>query len=237
MMNHSDTPAKILRFIDLTSLNATDDKQTIVQLCHKAQQHTVATVCILPRFVQLAKQQLINTPVRIATIANFPDGNLTHETVLENVATSLLYGADEIDLVIPYRNYLQGDRDSTIKLISDCKALCGQRLLKTILETGELQTEATIHAASCDALAAGADMLKTSTGKVKVNATLEAATIMLDCIRTEKPTAGLKVAGGIQTLEQAQQYIRLVENTMDKDWLTLQHFRIGASSLLDKLAD
>ncbi len=148
-------------------------------------------------------------------------------------------GADEIDLVLPYRDYLEGNKATAITLIKSAKHACGNKCLKVILETGELKDNTMIANASSDCLAAGADFLKTSTGKIATGATLEAAATMLQAIRayqaTNTRTIGFKASGGIRTVKGAIEYIALANLIMGSDWVKSQTFRIGASSLLDAL--
>lgn len=232
---------KLIALLDLTSLNDDDTDARIVELCQRAMTAAgpTAAVCVYPRFVGLARRtldELGGQTVAVATVSNFPGGNAPLEDVLEQTRQALAEGADEIDVVYPYRALLAGDADSGFALVRACKALCADRaLLKVILETGELADPALIRQASLDAIEAGADFIKTSTGKVAVNATAEAARIMLECIASSGMNVGLKPAGGMKTLADAQVYLELAEQLNGSQWISPRHLRLGASSLLGDL--
>jgi deoxyribose-phosphate aldolase len=229
--------------LDFTSLNDTDTDDDIRTLCARAitPLGNVAAVCVYARFVNFCTRELANTDIKIATVVNFPNGQDNINDVLADVKAALFDGADEIDVVWPYKAYLQGDRENAMHLVSSIKKLCGDKIVKVILETGELKNPAIIAAASEDALTAGADFLKTSTGKVPVGATLEAAAIMLQAIKNHRSktlsTLGFKASGGIRTAQDAAHYIQLARSIMGEDWVTPKTFRLGASSLLNNLLD
>jgi deoxyribose-phosphate aldolase len=228
--------SQLLGLIDLTRLNEDDTTDTISALCDKAlaPAGTVAAVCILPAFVKQAKAQLSATSIKIATVANFPHGTDSLDSVLSVIHQAIHDGADEIDVVFPYLDYLAGDKIKPFDFIRQCKAACGNAvLLKVILETGALIDSAIIAEVSYNVCHAGADFLKTSTGKVAVGATLAAARIMLDTIKKIPRSIGIKVSGGVRTIEEANQYIELAAQTMGAAWVTPDHFRIGASQLVE----
>jgi deoxyribose-phosphate aldolase len=234
--------ARILSLIDLTSLNDTDTIETTTALCRKAvtSRGHVAAVCVYPQFVTHAVNDLSETPVRIATVVNFPLGNDPTEKAVRDIQQAIAEGADEIDLVFPYARYLSGDRETARAFVQRCKATCGPHvLLKVILETGALQELPVIDEASYDAIMAGADFIKTSTGKLGLGATLEAAAVMLLTIRNMAPSlqhrVGFKASGGIRTVEQAARYVKLAEHIMGPEWVTPQTFRLGASQLVDEI--
>lgn len=228
--------------LDLTSLNETDDISSIVLLCSKAVRKSghVAAICVYPQFVKQGVRALKNTNVKVATVANFPQGTSSVATVTAAIQESVQNGAQEIDVVFPYMSYLAGEKKSAQDFIRACKKACGETiLLKVILETGALQDLKIIAEASQDTLLAGADFLKTATGKIAVGATLEVADVMLHTIKTmsvelQRPI-GLKVSGGIRTEQVAMQYIKLAEERMGAEWVNPQHFRIGASRLFDEI--
>ena len=230
---------KIFSLLDLTSLNETDDISSIVSLCSKAVRSDdhVAAICVFSQFVKQGVKALQDTNVKVATVANFPQGTYSVAIVTAAIQESVQNGAQEIDVVFPYKSYLAGEKKSTQDFIRACKKACGETiLLKVILETGELQDLKIIAEASQDMLLAGADFLKTSTGKIAVGATLEAVNVMLHTIKTlsvelQRPI-GLKVSGGIRTEQIAMQYIKLAEAHMGADWVNPRHFRIGTSRLL-----
>ncbi len=227
--------------LDLTSLNESDNDELIRALCHRALTPAgqVAAVCVYPRFVTLARRtldELGGTGIRVATVTNFPTGRDDITAAASETRDAVDAGADEVDVVYPYRSLLAGDDTAGRELVRACKEACGhQVLLKVILETGELADPAIIAQASRDAIAAGADFIKTSTGKVAVNATPEAANVMLAEIAANGGRVGFKPAGGIRTLADARMYIELAGAHLGTDWVTPQHLRLGASSLLDDL--
>jgi deoxyribose-phosphate aldolase len=229
---------RLLELIDLTSLNESDNAETISALCQKATiaKTHVAAVCVYPSFVGLAKKILADRSVHIATVANFPQGTDSLESVLALIRQAILDGADEIDVVFPYRDYLRGEKEKTCDFIRACKALCGEKiLLKVILETGALLDASIIAEVSYNVCNAGADFLKTSTGKITIGATLEAAQTILSVIKKIPRTIGFKVSGGVRTISEAKQYIQLAEEIMGRTWVTPEHFRIGASRLVDEI--
>jgi len=233
---------KMLGLLDLTSLNATDTEESIAVFCEKAQTPFghVAAVCVYPQFIRLAAAQFAGTPIKVATVVNFPAGTDSVESVLLEIGRALQDGTHEIDVVFPYHRYLAGERQQAQYFVSSCKAACGENVcLKVILETGALNDPTIIADASSDALIAGADFIKTSTGKIPEGATLEAAAIMLLAIQRVGPELkrriGVKISGGIRGLHQAAQYIELADTIMGRDFLTPTTFRIGASKLLDEI--
>jgi deoxyribose-phosphate aldolase len=228
--------ANILSLIDLTSLNATDTSSSIISLCQKAvtPYGSVAAVCLYPAFVVQAASLLVDSGVKIATVANFPHGTDSIETTLQLIAQSIDYGANEIDVVMPYERYLAGEVAAVQDFVQHCKAACGDTvLLKIILETGALGESAVIARAARDMIDAGADFLKTSTGKIAIGATSDAVINMLFAIKESQKAVGLKVSGGVRTLQDALQYIALANRIMGAGWVTPRTFRLGASQLLD----
>lgn len=238
----SDVARKILSLIDYTSLNESDTAEDISKLCEKAinPHGHVAAICVLPRFIPQIKRSLSATPIKIATVANFPSGNEALEDVILVIQKAIHDGAQEIDVVMPYNQYLAGKTEEAKNFIQKCKENCGNRvLLKVILESGAFKDEALLRAASHDMILAGADFLKTSTGKVEIGATPEAAKIILNVIQQANAAnhrrVGFKVSGGVRTVEQAQHYITLVQEIMGPQWVSAETFRIGASQLVDAL--
>ncbi len=230
--------SRALALLDLTNLKDDCTPNQIVTLCERAQSPfgPTAAICIWPRFVMQARTLLgPDSPIRIATVVNFPSGEMKTEDVLAETRDAVADGADEIDLVIPYRALAKGDEKAVTDMVTAVKAACGPAILKTILETGELKDIALIRRASDLSIAAGADFIKTSTGKVGVNATLEAADIMLQAIRDSRKKVGFKPAGGISTVADAGHYLRLADTIMGDDWVIPSTFRFGASGLLDDI--
>ncbi|WP_273858589.1 deoxyribose-phosphate aldolase [Photobacterium sp. GSS17] len=233
---------RALQLMDLTTLNDDDTDAKVIELCKNAKTPVgnTAAVCIYPRFIPVAKKQLREqgTPdVRVATVTNFPHGNDDIDIAVAETKAAVAYGADEVDVVFPYRALIAGNEEVGFELVKQCKAACGDVLLKVIIETGELKTPELIKKASEISINAGADFIKTSTGKVAVNATPEAAEIMLTVIKdmgVEK-TVGFKPAGGVRTAEDAQQFLAMADRILGAEWADSMHYRFGASSLLANL--
>ncbi len=228
---------RALPLVDLTDLSEDSSRESVEHLCADAETRhgPVAAVCVWPRFVSLAHGCLAGTDIHIATVVNFPAGGEDIAATVSETRQAREAGADEIDLVMPYRAVMEGRTVVARAMIDAVKdALAGARL-KVILETGELGDEALIRRAADIAIEAGADFLKTSTGKVPVNATPEAAEIMLTAIRDSGRPVGFKAAGGLRTVADAGTYLALADRIMDPDWVSPATFRFGASSLLTDL--
>lgn len=238
----------ILGMVDLTSLNGTDTEDTVIALCRRAAQPyppmsdlpSVAAVCVYPSLVPVAKKSLKGTNVKVATVAGaFPDGLSHPEIKREEIRCAVDDGADEIDMVISRGRFLQEDYRYVADEISSAKEICGKACLKVILETGELPTLGAVRRASDLAMHAGADFIKTSTGKNHPAATQQVALVMTEAIKeywyATGRMVGLKPAGGIRSADQALQYLMLVRETLGESWLTPDYFRIGASSLVNNL--
>ncbi len=228
----------LLGLLDLTSLGEDDSPARIRALCAAARsRHGLpAAVCVYPEHVTAARESLAGTPVKIATVVNFPDGGSDPARVARETRRAIAAGADEIDMVLPYRALQAGDAAAARACVDACRAACGPDIaLKLILETGALATPALIRQASELGLDAGVDFLKTSTGKVEVNATLEAAEVMLGAIAERGGGCGFKAAGGIRTAADARAYVALAERLLGPGWVTPVRFRIGASALFDAL--
>lgn len=229
---------RALRSLDLTDLNDNCTDQAIDALCKKAldPRGPVAAVCVWPQFVKRAQGNLKGSPVRIATVVNFPTGGEDVSRVTDDTQEALSDGANEIDLVLPYNAVRRGDLAIAREMVEAVRDLVdGGRLLKVILETGELKDAALIDTASRLSIEAGTDFIKTSTGKTPVSATPEAAEIMLNAIKASGRDVGLKPSGGIRTVADAKVYLDLADRIMGQGWATPQTFRIGASSVYDTL--
>lgn len=233
----ADIARRALPLLDLTDLSDSCTEAAIETLCQKAVTPfgTVAAVCLYPPFVAQAKTLLHGSGVKIATVVNFPDGGDDTVEVERETAAAIANGADEIDLVMPYRAFLAGRHGFAETQIVRIRRVCGPVTLKVILETGRLALPEPIREASDLALSAGADFIKTSTGKVEVNATPEAARIMLAAIRASGRAAGFKAAGGVRSAAEAGAYLQLADEIMGPDWATPATFRFGASALLANL--
>ena len=232
---------RAIALMDLTSLNDDDTDQKVIDLCRAA--HTpagdTAAVCIYPRFVPVARKTLREqgcSHIKIATVTNFPQGGDDLDIAAAETRAAVAYGADEVDVVFPYRSVMAGNTNIGAQIVSACKEICADKaLLKVIIESGELKTAELIRTASEICIDAGADFIKTSTGKVPVNATLEAASVMLQVIKERNPTVGFKAAGGVKDATAAKQYMDLAGDIMGEQWVNAEHFRFGASSLLVNL--
>ena len=195
-------------------------------------------MCIYKQFIPVARQALDEQgtkEIKIATVTNFPHGSDDVASAVAETKEAVALGADEVDVVFPYKALIAGDETVGFELVKSCKEACGDVLLKVIIETGELQSEALIRKASEISIDAGADFIKTSTGKVPVNATLEAAEIMLNVKKEKNPNIGFKAAGGVKDAQTAKAYLDLAREILGDDWVKPEHFRFGASSLLNNL--
>jgi deoxyribose-phosphate aldolase len=233
-----------LSMIDLTTLEGKDSSGKVKQLCYKASHlhdqypnlPSVAAICVYPTMVPIAKKALEGTSINIASVATaFPSGMSSMENKLDEVKKVVDDGANEVDMVISRGKFLSGEYDYVADEISQIKDACEKAHLKVILETGELVTLDNVRLASDIALNAGADFIKTSTGKISPAATPPVVLVMLEAIRDHyKKTGkkiGMKPAGGISKAKQAIQYLVMVRETLGKDWLTPDLFRFGANSL------
>ena len=227
--------ARILPLVDLTSLGDADTDAQVDSLCARAIDAGVAAVCVWPRFVPLAKNRLAQTPLRLATVANFPNGSDDLARAASESADALAAGADEVDVVAPIQAILDGDLGLVTELVQACKKEAPEVILKVILETGRLEQPARIAAAARAALLGGCDMLKTSTGRFPVGATLEAAAVLLAVIEEADGRVGIKFSGGIRTTQQAAQYLYLVDHFLGSGWTSPETLRFGATALLDDL--
>ncbi len=239
---------QILGFIDLTTLNGDDTTQKVETLCAKAESFfdgdqgipNVAAVCVYPVFANTVHHTLKGTDIKTACVAGaFPSGQSPLTVRIDEVKYAVDHGADEIDMVISRGRLIEGDTDFVHDEVKLIKEACGEAHLKVILETGELKTPELIRKASEIAINAGADFVKTSTGKISPAATPEACLVMLDTIKeyyeNTGEVIGIKPAGGISTPEDAIIYYSLVKHVLGERWLSNTHFRIGASSLADKV--
>lgn len=228
--------AKVVSLIDLTSLNKSDTHASIDQLLQKAVNriNKVAAVCVYPEFISYIKPKT-HPDISIATVVNFPDGNASLDAVAVDIKNAIKLGADEIDLVIPYAEYLEnGASANAINMVKAAKELCHERVLKVIIESGELSSEL-IQIISYDMIKAHVDFIKTSTGKTPIGATLTAAEIILQEIALAGGTVGFKASGGIRDYAEALKYIQLARSICGDHYINKQHFRFGVSGLLDNL--
>jgi deoxyribose-phosphate aldolase len=234
----TDVAARAITLLDLTELGDEATPDDVTTLCRRAvgPHGTVAAVCVWPRHVSLAVRLLVGSSVRVATVVNFPSGDDAIDDVVALTGEALEDGADEIDLVLPYRAFLSGDRSTAEAMIQAVRdAVPAPHRLKVILETGELMSIDTIRAAAETAVRLGADFIKTSTGKTPRSASLEATEVMLHVIHETARPVGLKPSGGIRTLADATAYLDQADRIMGAGWATPTTFRFGASGLLTAL--
>ncbi|MGH9105438.1 MAG: deoxyribose-phosphate aldolase [Acidimicrobiales bacterium] len=237
-----------ISMVDLTTLEGADTPGKVRALCGKARcpdpedpgVPPVAAVCVYPDLVPLARAALAGSPVKVASVATaFPSGRASLAVKLADVGDAVAAGADEVDMVIDRGAFLAGRYGMVFDEVRAVKEACGRAHLKVILETGELATYDNVRRACWIAMIAGADFVKTSTGKVTPAATLPVALVMLEAVRDfadlSRRAVGVKVAGGIRTTKDAIRYLVLVNEVAGEDWLEPGRFRIGASSLLNDL--
>jgi deoxyribose-phosphate aldolase len=237
-----------IRMTDLTSLEGADTPGRVRSLCAKglrpdpddAEAPSVAAICVYPDLVDVAVEALAGSTVAVAAVATgFPSGRTSLAVKIDETRGAVAAGAAEIDMVIDRGAFLAGRYGAVYEEISQVKDACGDAHLKVILETGELATLDNVRRASWLAMAAGADFIKTSTGKISPAATLPVTLVMLEAVRdfadATGHAVGVKAAGGIRTAKDAIRYLVLVHETAGPEWLTPERFRLGASSLLNDL--
>ncbi|MCU4747091.1 MULTISPECIES: deoxyribose-phosphate aldolase [Streptomyces] len=237
-----------ISMIDLTTLEGADTPGKVRSLCAKGARPEpsdpgvpqVAAICVYPDMVNIAKEALAGTPLKVASVATaFPAGRAALPVKLADTRDAVAAGADEVDMVIDRGAFLSGRYLKVFEEITAVREAAGPAHLKVILENGELSTYDNIRRASWLAMLAGADFIKTSTGKVSVNATLPNTLLMLEAVRDFRAATGrqigVKPAGGIRTTKDAIKYLVLVNETAGPDWLSPDWFRLGASSLLNDL--
>jgi deoxyribose-phosphate aldolase len=236
----------LVSMIDLTTLEGSDTPGKAAFLCRKALQPlhpryqvpNCAAVCVYPNLVRVSQKFLAHSTVKVASVATaFPAGLTPAKLKLQEVRTAVRDGADEIDMVINRANFLAGEYERVFDQIAATKEACGRARLKVILETGELQTYDNIRLASEIAMRAGADFIKTSTGKISLSATMPVTLVMLEAIRDYFYETGIRIgmkpAGGIRTAKEALGYLVMLKETLGDSWLTPDLFRFGASTLLN----
>lgn len=237
-----------LSLIDLTSLNSTDTTAEIMAFTNKVNNFNasfphlpnVGAICVSPALVSTVKNRLTIPEIGIASVAaGFPMSQTFIEVKVAETAICVMEGATEIDVVISIGKFLEGNFDEVLEELKELKAACREAHLKVIIESGALKTASNIKKASLLAMAADADFIKTSTGKIPVAATLEATYVMCSAIKEWYDKTGVKVsykpAGGIVTTDDAVKHYTLVKHILGKDWLNNKNFRIGASRLANNL--
>jgi deoxyribose-phosphate aldolase len=237
-----------LNMIDLTTLEGKDTEGKVKQLCYKAQHlhdaypglPTVAAICVYPSMVKTAKTALGNSGIKVASVATaFPSGQAPRDVKIRDTKYAVQNGADEVDMVISRGKFLQGEYNFVFDEIAAIKEACGDARLKVILETGELVTYDKVRKASDIAMYAGADFIKTSTGKISPAATMPVTLVMLEAIRDFYYKTGKKIAmkpaGGISKSKLALHYLVMLNETLGEGWMNNEWFRFGASSLANDI--
>lgn len=246
--NTQEVKKELFNCIDLTTLKCTDNDKSVMEFTNKVNAFddtypdlkNVAAICAYPCFAEIVKDTLEVEDVKIACVsAGFPSSQTFSEIKIAETALAVKDGADEIDIVIPVGKYFAGDYENMCDEIDELKEVCGERKLKAILETGALKKASEIKKASILAMYAGADFIKTSTGKIDISATPEAAYIMCTAIKEYYKETGIKkgfkAAGGINTVEDAVKYYTIVKEILGNEWLNNSLFRLGTSRLANLL--
>lgn len=238
MTSDVESARRAISLIDLTDLSDDATPEGVAELCRRAAGHGTAAVCVWPDFVAAALAELTGTAVRVATVVNFPSGDDRPFAVGVLTERAVADGADEIDVVLPHRAWLAGDEARAAAVLDTVRSVCGVTVtMKVILETGALPDLGTVGRAARLAIDHGADFVKTSTGKIPVSATPEAAEVMLGVIASAGRPVGLKPSGGIGSLAAAQRYLDLADRVMGPGWAQPSTFRFGASGLLGALVE
>lgn len=246
--NTKEVKKFLLNSVELTTLKTTDSEDSVYKFVEKVNKFDdeypelghVATICVYPNFAKVCYETLENENVEIACVSGcFPSSQSFLEVKIAETALAVKDGATEIDMVMPVGKFLSGDYDGVADEIQEMKAVCGERSLKVILETGCLKTAVNIKKASILAMYAGADYIKTSTGKLEPAATPEAAFVMCQAIKEYYDQTGIQIgfkpAGGMKTVEDALTYYTIVKEVLGDKWLTNKYLRLGTSSLANKL--
>lgn len=246
--NTKDVKKFLLNSVELTTLQTTDSEDSVLKFVEKVNKFDdlypelghVATVCVYPNFARICHETLESEDIEIACVSGcFPSSQSFIEVKIAETALAIKDGATEIDIVIPVGKFLAGDYEGMCDEIAEIKNVCGDKKLKTILETGCLKTASNIKKASLLSMYAGADYIKTSTGKLEPAATPEAAFVMCQTIKEYYEKTGIQIgfkpAGGMKTVEDALIYYTIVKEVLGEKWLTNQWLRLGTSSLANKL--
>ena len=246
--NTKEVKQFLLNSVELTTLKTTDSEDSVLKFVEKVNEFDdkypelghVATVCVYPNFAKICHDTLENENVEIACVSGcFPSSQSFLEVKIAETALAVKDGATEIDIVMPVGKFLSGDYDGVAMEIQELKSVCGERSMKVILETGCLKTAVNIKKASVIAMYAGADYIKTSTGKLEPAATPEAAFVMCQAIKEYYDKTGIQIgfkpAGGMKTVKDAMTYYTIVKEVLGDKWLTNKWLRLGTSSLANKL--
>ena len=246
--NNIDVKKEIFHCIDLTTLKCTDSEESVMKFTEKVNEfvdkypdlENVAAICVYPNMAEIVSDSLEADNVKIACVSGgFPSSQTFMEVKIAETAMAIHAGAEEIDIVMPVGKFLCGDYEGMCDEICELKDVCGEKTLKVILETGSLRTASNIKKAAILAMYAGADFIKTSTGKEAISATPEAALVMCEAIKEYYKETGRKVgfkaAGGIDSVKKALAYYTIVKETLGEEWLNNGLFRIGTSRLTNLL--
>ena len=246
--NNIDVKKEIFHCIDLTTLKCTDSEESVMKFTEKVNEfvdkypdlENVAAICVYPNMAEIVSDSLEADNVKIACVSGgFPSSQTFMEVKIAETAMAIHAGAEEIDIVMPVGKFLCGDYEGMCDEIGELKDVCGEKTLKVILETGALRTASNIKKAAILAMYAGADFIKTSTGKETISATPEAALVMCEAIKEYYKETGRKVgfkaAGGIDSVKKALAYYTIVKETLGEEWLNNGLFRIGTSRLTNLL--
>ena len=246
--NNIDVKKEIFHCIDLTTLKCTDSEESVMKFTEKVNEfvdkypdlENVATICVYPNMAEIVSDSLEADNVKIACVSGgFPSSQTFMEVKIAETAMAIHAGAEEIDIVMPVGKFLCGDYEGMCDEIGELKDVCGEKTLKVILETGALRTASNIKKAAILAMYAGADFIKTSTGKEAISATPEAALVMCEAIKEYYKETGRKVgfkaAGGIDSVKKALAYYTIVKEVLGEEWLNNGLFRIGTSRLTNLL--
>ena len=246
--NNIDVKKEIFHCIDLTTLKCTDSEESVMKFTEKVNEFVdkypdldnVAAICVYPNMAEIVSDSLEADNVKIACVSGgFPSSQTFMEVKIAETAMAIHAGAEEIDIVMPIGKFLCGDYEGMCDEIGELKDVCGEKTLKVILETGALRTASNIKKAAILAMYAGADFIKTSTGKEAISATPEAALVMCEAIKEYYKETGRKVgfkaAGGIDSVKKALAYYTIVKETLGEEWLNNGLFRIGTSRLTNLL--
>lgn len=231
----AEIAALALATLDLTDLGDATTSQDVAALLDRALAHRPAAVCVWPRFVAQSVEALRGSGVKVATVVNFPTGDDDAAAVAELTAQAVADGADEIDVVLPYKAFLAGDVAAAAAVLAATREAAGEAAVKVIIESGELVSPGVIAAAARLAVDHGAQLVKTSTGKSPVSATPEAARAILEVLASlpeDGPVVGFKASGGVRTVPDARIYLELADELLGEGWATPETFRFGASGLL-----
>ena len=246
--NNIDVKKEIFHCIDLTTLKCTDSEESVMKFTEKVNEfvdkypdlENVAAICVYPNMAEIVSDSLEADNVKIACVSGgFPSSQTFMEVKVAETAMAIHAGAEEIDIVMPIGKFLCGDYEGMCDEIGELKDICGEKTLKVILETGALRTASNIKKAAILAMYAGADFIKTSTGKEAISATPEAALVMCEAIKEYYKETGRKVgfkaAGGIDSVKKALAYYTIVKEVLGEEWLNNGLFRIGTSRLTNLL--